>query len=80
LLSALDLALDGVADCLSLDRPDQQKAGAVYLSLPPSVGARFMIGRMRWSPMSDNVLWLVAAAETGLVVTFLVLVMVMMPS
>ena len=30
--------------------------------------------------MSDNVLWLVAAAETGLVVTFLVLLMVLMPS
>lgn len=50
------------------------------VSLPPSVGARFMIGRMRWSPMSDNVLWLVAAAEIGLVVTFLVLVLVLMPS
>jgi hypothetical protein len=30
--------------------------------------------------MSDNVLWLVAAAETGLAVTFLVLVLVLMPS
>ena len=39
-----------------------------------------MIGPMRWSPMSDNVLWLVAAAETGLVVAFVVLVMVLMPS
>jgi len=27
-----------VADCLSLDRPDQQKAGEVYLSLPPIRG------------------------------------------
>ncbi len=30
--------------------------------------------------MSDNVLWLVAAAEVALVVTFLVLVLVLMPS
>jgi hypothetical protein len=35
---------------------------------------------MKWSSVSDNVLWLVAAAEVALVVTFLVLVLVMMPS
>ena len=57
------------------------KGGEVYFRiLAPISGGRFMIGRMRWSPMSDNVLWLVAAAETGLVVTFVVLVMVLMPS
>jgi hypothetical protein len=35
---------------------------------------------MKWSSVSDSVLWLVAAAEVALVVRFLVLVLVMMPS
>ncbi len=57
-----------------------RKAGEVYFRIvAPIVGARF-ICRMKWSSVSDNLLWLVAAAEVALVVTFLTLVLVMMPS
>jgi hypothetical protein len=41
------------------------------------VGARFIVGRMKRGPMSDNVLWLVAVAEITLVFTFLALALVM---